>query len=193
MRGPTLYGSGVPLPEKRSRSISNVSLRILALLFCCEQLILNMRRTSRASLWGSNPTESTTMSTGMRRTKAASVSSARIMTFLPPMDGWMDGPVRHLDYTSANKMNTTRFSSIVALRYCHSARQFIQGLNLGKNRQMFHSQRKPRYPCGYQAVRNQEFTPARQIVLTGSGLERGDRGIEPIGNYSGDDQRSPQK
>src|ERR1039458_4590324 len=24
------------------------------------------------------------------------------------MDGWMDGPVRHLDYTSANKMNTTR-------------------------------------------------------------------------------------
>jgi hypothetical protein len=35
---------------------------------------------------------------------------------------WMDGPVRHLDYTSANKMNTTRFSSIVALRYCHSAR-----------------------------------------------------------------------
>src|ERR1035438_601024 len=62
MRGPTLYGSDLPLPEKRSRSISNVSLRILALLFCCEQLILNMRRTSRASLWGSNPTESTTIS-----------------------------------------------------------------------------------------------------------------------------------
>jgi hypothetical protein len=40
----------------------------------------------------------------------------------PSSDGWMDGPVRHLDYTSANKMNTTRFSSIVALRYCHSAR-----------------------------------------------------------------------
>src|ERR1017187_5749978 len=39
-RGLSLYGSGVPLPEKRSRSISNVSLRILALLFCSEQLIL---------------------------------------------------------------------------------------------------------------------------------------------------------
>ena len=112
MRGPTLYGSGVPLPEKRSRSISNVSLRILALLFCCEQLILNMRRTSRASLWGSNPTESTTMSTGMRRTKSASVSSARIMTFLPPMDGWMDGwasPSPRLHVREQNEHNPFQF------------------------------------------------------------------------------------
>src|ERR1019366_9281264 len=120
MRGPTLRGSGVPPPQKRSRSISNVSLRILALLFCCEQLILNMRRTSRVALGFQSDGEHDHVHWDPSHEVIQRVFGSD--NDFPSSDGWMDGPVRHLDYTSANKMNTTRFSSIVALRYCHSAR-----------------------------------------------------------------------
>src|SRR5271169_6624692 len=41
-----------------------------------EQLMLKSRLTSLASSWGTSPTESTTISTGTRRTKEMSVSSA---------------------------------------------------------------------------------------------------------------------
>ena len=50
--------------------------------------MLNRRRTSCASACGSRPVDSTTMSTGMRRTKPASVSSTR-MTSLPSSSGVM--------------------------------------------------------------------------------------------------------
>ena len=43
-----------------------------------EHDMLNIRRTSSASSRASRPVESTTMSTGMRRTRPASVSSTRM-------------------------------------------------------------------------------------------------------------------
>src|ERR1019366_3892440 len=89
MRGPTLRGSGVPPPQKRSRSISNVSLRILALLFCCEQLILNMRRTSRVALGFQSDGEHDHV-----HWDAAHEVSQRVFgsdNDFPSSDGWMDG------------------------------------------------------------------------------------------------------
>src|ERR1022692_2149459 len=90
MRGPTLYGSGVPLPEKRSRCISNVSLRILALLFCCEQLdIEHAANVARIALGFQSDGEHDHV-----HWDAAHEVSQRVFgsnNDFPSSDGWMDG------------------------------------------------------------------------------------------------------
>src|SRR5208283_5063461 len=59
----------------------------------------------------------------------------------------------------------------------------MQRLDIRKDTQMLYAQRKPGHAGSYQAVRNQEFTPARQVVLPGPRLKCGYGGIETIGHY----------
>ena len=87
------------------------------------QLMLNRRRTSWASACGSRPVASTTMSTGMRRTKPASVSSTR-MTSLPSSSG-RHGPVGDFAHAAADEVHAFFEQLVVELLVAFARRAHV--------------------------------------------------------------------